>query len=378
MIKRHWLFEGLRSVFPRSNPSTVYWGGRLVLWLLCGYVIRYVYYGNFIPANQLVLWILSVVLLSQTVMLYYVFAYRVFPETLYKRRIGRFLLWLLFWHAIMYQSNYWLFYWLRYRGETDPVVTSYVKLLESWGGAWGFVTSGAAVFWNFFWSFVIASLLLTVKAITDVITLRTQTIQLEKDKLALELDFLKSQVNPHFLFNTLNSIYARVFDTDEQAADLLLRLSELMRYNLYETNQPLIALSKELAYIGNYLDLERNRLTGRSVIIDYCQSGGAGSHQIAPLLLIAFVENAFKHGVRGTSKKAFVQVSAVVAEEQLVFTVENSVSPKRQLNNDPVKRSGGVGLANVQRRLDTIYPDRYELTVDANDVVYSVKITIQL
>jgi two-component system, LytTR family, sensor kinase len=377
MIKRHWLFERLRSISPSSNPSTVYWGGRLVLWILCGYVIRYVYYGNFFQANVGVLWTLSIALLAQTIVLYYIFAYYIFPETLYKRRISLFLLWLLLWHVIIYQSNYWLLYWLQRTNESSTV-TGYMKLLESWGGPWGFITSGATVFWNFFWSFVIASVLLTVKAITDSITLRTQTIQLEKDKLALELDFLKSQVNPHFLFNTLNSIYARVFDTDEQAADLLLRLSELMRYNLYETNQPLIALSKELAYIGNYLDLERNRLIGRSVIIDYCQSGGAGSHQIAPLLLIAFVENAFKHGVRGASKKAFVQVSAVVAEEQLVFTVENSVFPKRQLNNDPMKRSGGIGLANVQRRLDTIYPDRYELTVDANDVIYSVKVTIQL
>ena len=377
MVKRHWLFERLRSVFPRSNPSYVYWGGRLTLWILCGYMIRYVYYGNLFQANSGVLWTLSIALLAQTVVLYYAFAYYVFPETLYKRRIGLFLLWLLLWHAIVYQSNYWLFYGLQSSGA-GGAVAKYMKFLVSWGGPWGFITNGAAVLWNFFWSFVIASILLTVKAITDSITLRTRTVQLEKDKLALELDFLKLQVNPHFLFNTLNSIYARVFDTDEQAADLLLRLSELMRYNLYETNQPFIALSKELAYIGNYLDLERNRLMGRSVIIDYCQSGGDESHQIAPLLLIAFVENAFKHGVRGASKKSFVQVRAAVTGEQLVFTVENSVFPKRQTAIEPAKRSGGIGLANVQRRLDTIYPDRYELTVDANDATYSVKVTIQL
>ncbi|MBO0938942.1 histidine kinase [Fibrella sp. HMF5335] len=376
-MKRHWLFERLRSVFPRSSPSTVYWVGRLMLWSLCGYVIRYVYYGNFFRADTGILWALSIVLLSQTILLYYAFAYYIFPETLYKRRIGLFLLWLLLWHVVIYQSNYWLLYWL-HRSDGSSTVADYMKLLESWGGPWGFVTSGATVFWNFFWSFVIASVLLTVKAITDSITLRTRTIQLEKDKLALELDFLKSQVNPHFLFNTLNSIYARVFDIDEQAADLLLRLSELMRYNLYETNQPLICLSKELAYIGNYLDLERNRLSGQSVSIDYNQSGGADSFQIAPLLLIAFVENAFKHGVRGASKKAFVRVQAAIVNEQLVFVVENSVFPKRQIPNDPIKRAGGIGLANVRRRLDSIYPDRYELTVSANEVLYSVKIMIQL
>lgn len=377
MVKRHWLFGRLNSVFPRSNLAYVYWGSRLFLWILCGYIIRYLYFGNFSQATPRVLWLLSAMLLVQTVVLYYIFAYRVFPETIYKGRLWKFLLWFLFWHAIIYQTNYWLIYWLCAEGEKGSIVT-YWKLLESWGGAWAFLINGAAVFWNFFWSFAIATLLLTIKAITDVITLRTQTIQLEKDKLALELDFLKAQVNPHFLFNTLNSIYARIFDTDEQAADLLLRLSELMRYNLYETNQPLISLSKELAYIGNYLDLERNRLTGKSVVIDYQQSGDTEAHHIAPLLLIAFVENAFKHGVRGTTKKAFVRVQATIAKEQLVFTVENSVFPKRQQANDPVKRSGGIGLANVQRRLDSIYPDRYKLTVTANDAQYSAKIMIRL
>ena len=377
MIKRHWLFERLRSIFPRSNPSTVYWGARLALWILCGYLIRYTYYGNFSQADPQVLWILTVALLAQTILLYYAFAYYIFPETLYKGRFGRFLLWLLLWHTITYQSNYWLFYGLQSSGKPDAI-TNYMKLLESWGGPWAFITDGAAVLWNFFWSFVIASILLTVKAITDSITLRTRTIQLEKDKLALELDFLKSQVNPHFLFNTLNSIYARVFDTDEQAADLLLRLSELMRYNLYETNQPLIALSKELDYIRNYLDLERNRLLGQNVLIDYNQSGDAELQQIAPLLLIAFVENAFKHGVRRTTKKAFVRVQATVTGVHFVFEVDNSVSPRRQQANDPVKRSGGIGLNNVRRRLDTLYPDRYELAISASDVLYSVKIMIQL
>ncbi|MBO0932143.1 sensor histidine kinase [Fibrella aquatilis] len=376
-MQRHWLFERLRRLFPRSSPATVYWGGRIALWTLCGYVIRYVYYTNFAQATENALWILSVMLLAQTIALYYAFGYRIFPETIYKRRIGVFLLWLVFWHAIIYQCNYWLFYLLQYHGETG-MVSTYMKLLNSWGGGWAFITNGAAVFWNLFWSFAIASLLLTVKAITDLINLRTRTIQLEKDKLALELDFLKAQVNPHFLFNTLNSIYARIFDTDEQAADLLLRLSELMRYNLYETNQPLIELSKELAYIANYLDLERNRLMGQHVVIDYQQSGAAESYQIAPLLLIAFVENAFKHGVKGASKKAFVRVQADVAQEQLVFTVENSVFPKRQVNGDTVKRSGGIGLVNVQRRLDSIYLNRYELTVASTELNYSVRIKIQL
>ena len=136
-----------------------------------------------------------------------------------------------------------------------------------------------------------------------------------------------------------------------------------MRYNLYETNQPRVDLAKELAYIQNYLDLERNRLEGQPVVITYNQSGDVAPYQVAPLLLIAFVENAFKHGVRGGDKNAFVRVQADVTDHRLVFMVENSVPPSRQVANDPVKKSGGVGLDNVRRRLGTLYPNQHELII---------------
>lgn len=225
--------------------------------------------------------------------------------------------------------------------------------------------------------FFLPILLLVFKAFRDLINYQKRIITVERDKFELELDFLKSQVNPHFLFNTLNSVYADVFDTNEKAADLILRLSELMRYNLYETNLPKIALDKELAYIQNYLNLERNRLSDRYVVIDYEQSGQLEQYQIAPLLLIAFVENAFKHGVKGATEPAYVQVSASVTAGQLLFRVENSIPDKLPVG-EPDRKSGGVGLNNVRRRLDTLYKDNYELVVTTSEGRYEVTLILQV
>jgi two-component system, LytTR family, sensor kinase len=222
-----------------------------------------------------------------------------------------------------------------------------------------------------------------VRAFRDLSSLRLKNLRLEKDKLNLELDFLKAQVNPHFLFNTLNSVYARVFDSDEQAADLVLRLSELMRYNLYESDVARIALDKELSYVQNYLDLERNRLSDQYVVIDYEQSGNPATYQIVPLLLITFVENAFKHGVKGATEPAYVQVSATVTAGQLVFRVENSVPRRHQISAmEPptglINKSGGIGLGNVRRRLDALYKDRYELITTLTEDTYTVLMTVQV
>ncbi|MEZ0541524.1 sensor histidine kinase [Fibrella arboris] len=367
----------LRSAFTRLNtPSTRGWIRRVWLWGIIGCAIRYVYFGTFYKASPFAQSATALLLFVQTIVLYYVFAYTVFPRTIYKRKIGLFLLWLFVVYLIVYQTNYWIFYWLHAIGETGRVDRE-SKLLADWG-IWGFMTNGAAFFWTVFWSFPFVVFPLTWRVVQDVISLRIRTIQLEKDKLVLELDYLKSQVNPHFLFNTLNSVYARVFAIDEQAGELILQLSELMRYNLYETNQPRVDLAKELGSIQSYLDLERNRLEGKEVVIDYEQVGEVATHQIAPLLLMAFVENAFKHGVKGGRKSAFVRIKAEVVAQTLLFTVENSVAPQRQLPANLIKKSGGVGLQNVRRRLGTLYPNQHALHISPGDTSYAVSVTIHL
>lgn len=372
-----------RLLVVRSALQSRYRQGAIhsLLWALFGLFIRQVYLGKFYQASDFTLNWLSVGLVLQTATLYYVFSNYIFPRTIYVKKVVSFGLWLAVSHLILYEINYIQF-------DSLHRVAAGVRLERDWAlfreaGLFGFVTDSSAAFYSFFWSFPFAIMLLIVKAFGDIITLRLENYKLEKDKLSLELDFLKAQVNPHFLFNTLNSVYARVFDSDEQAADLILRLSELMRYNLYETDVAKIALDKELGYIQNYLNLERNRLSDQYVVIEYEQSGHPEAYQITPLLLIAFVENAFKHGVKGASGPAYVQVSATLTEDQFLFRVENSIPLRRQSaagerTPDSAKKSGGIGLDNVSRRLQAFYENRHVLTVTTTEDTYVVSLTIQL
>ncbi len=347
----------------------------IILWSLFAIILRFTLIESFYQDNYIIKNWVTIGQILQTISLYYFFGYFVFPTYLYRFKFLPSLLWLLVWHIIIYESNYVFFWYIQQINDSSRIERDW-NLFHN-AGLLGCVDNGTAALWSFFYSFPFAMLLLTVQAIRDIIDLRTKNLRLEKDKLNLELDFLKTQVNPHFLFNTLNSIYADVFDTNEKAADLILRLSELMRYNLYETNLPRIPLDKELNYVQNYLNLERNRLSGQYVVIEYEQTGNPAAYQIAPLLLIAFVENAFKHGVKGASVPAYVQVSANVATDQLVFRVDNSV-PARRSTVDAGNKSGGIGLVNVRKRLDALYKNQYQLVIVPGEEDYTVTLTIQI
>lgn len=360
-----------------TRHKNLFW--RVTLWVAVAIIIRLIFIGSFYKDNQTVMVWLSAGLFVQTIVVYYFFGYFVFPRYVYRLSILASLSWLGFWHALLYESNYLLFWVLQQLSDGPRLKRDWNLFYDA--GLLGWVTDASAAFYSFFYSFPLALIFLMYLAVRDILSYRTRNLQLEKEKLILELDFLRSQINPHSLFNVLNSVYADVFETNQKAADLVLRLSELMRYNLYEADVPRIALDKELAYIQNYLDLERNRLNGQNVSIDYAQTGNLEHYQIAPLLLITFVENAFKHGAKGAKSAACVEVFASVEDGQLTFQVENNVAPKRQLPVDESvtpPKSGGVGLGNVRRRLDALYKDQYELILTPAKDRYTVVLTIQL
>lgn len=347
-----------------------------VSWVLLAFLLRFTIIEAFYRDSYLIKNWVTVGQVLQTIIIYYSLGYFVFPKYLYHLNIGASLFGIFICHIFIYESNYLLFWYLQQLNHSPRIERDWIFFRNA--GLLGFVTNASASTWSFFYSFPVGLIFLGVLSVKDIIALRTKNLVLEKEKLNLELGFLKSQVNPHFLFNTLNSVYSRIFDTDEKAADLILRLSELMRYNLYETNLPTIALDKELAYIQNYLDLERNRLSDRYVVIDYEQSGDASAYQITPLLLITFVENAFKHGIKGAIKPAYVQIRADVTANQLVFRVENSVPDRLPVTDNSDKKSGGIGLENIRKRLAALYQDKYELVLIATENTYEVTLIIQL
>ena len=196
--------------------------------------------------------------------------------------------------------------------------------------------------------------------------------QIEKHALERQLQYLKYQVNPHFFMNTLNNIHALVDIDPERAKASIVELSKLMRYVLYEGNNRLTPLSREVQFLRNYVQLMSMRYTGNvSISLDVPEV--LPDSMLPPLLLVIFVENAFKHGI-SYRNKSFVEISLKPQADRLLFNCRNS----RQQNKQDENMKGGVGLSNVRRRLDLLFPGNYTLDIKEQEDTYTVHLDIPL
>lgn len=186
-----------------------------------------------------------------------------------------------------------------------------------------------------------------------------------------ELQFLKAQLNPHFLFNSLNSIYSLVRNGSHEAPEAVITLSELMRYMLYEAQQELVPLTKEIDYIKNYVSFQLFRLSD-SENVRLKISGKYGNKKIAPLLLIPFVENAFKYGT-DFKGKTYVDIDMQVISDSLFFYVKNRIGIHKR-----DEMNSGIGLTNIKNRLELLYPENHALNIDKEDGNYQVKLELNL
>lgn len=196
--------------------------------------------------------------------------------------------------------------------------------------------------------------------------------QERQERLQSELSFLRSQISPHFIFNILNSIVYLIRSRSALAEPVTIKLSELMRYMLYESADTQIPLEKELQYLENYVELQKIRFE-EDVDIRLQIANKAGAQIIEPLLMIPFVENAFKHGV-GLIQEPMIEVSVQFDERELFFTVRNKIAPEGPESKD---NSSGIGLRNVTRRLELLYPDAHRLEVKQEDNWFIVQLNLQ-
>lgn len=192
--------------------------------------------------------------------------------------------------------------------------------------------------------------------------------QLREEKISAELSFLKSQINPHFLFNVLNYLYALAIPLSDKLGNAIIRLSHLMRYMLGGKEDALVPLQKELDYIHNYIEIYRMLFEDR-FYVNFDTKGDVDSFFIAPLLLIPFVENAFKHGIMNDPQQP-VSIQLSVIDGKLCFSVHNKIS------NHQKDHSSGIGLFNVRRRLELIYPDHHELKVSSTNNFFDVQLQL--
>lgn len=216
--------------------------------------------------------------------------------------------------------------------------------------------------------------------IFDNFNMQKRLVEVAKEKAETELNFLKSQMNPHFLFNSLNSVYFLINKDNADARESLHKFSEMLRYQLYEANGEKIPVEKEISYLKDYVSLQQLR-KDEKYSVDFNCSPDVKEFSIEPLLLIPFVENAFKHISHHSDDSNFVKIDLSHSNGSFLFAITNSKEPGvLRLEKDPVRPSGveGIGLANIKRRLELLYPGKHELNIDKTDQYFSVKLKLDI
>lgn len=196
--------------------------------------------------------------------------------------------------------------------------------------------------------------------------------KLAEEKMKAELNFLKSQVHPHFLFNTLNNLYALTLIKSDKTPDIVLKLSDLLDFMIYKSNDDYVPLAKELEIVEGYIELEKVRYSDR-LDLRYRVTGETTNRQIAPLILLPFVENCFKHGASKDRSNPVIHIQINIEPECLCLKAVNSVPAESKTVED---ENNGIGLSNVRRRLELIYPDRHALEIRQDDKTFEVELKI--
>jgi LytS/YehU family sensor histidine kinase len=198
--------------------------------------------------------------------------------------------------------------------------------------------------------------------------------ELEAKQSQAELNLLKSQVNPHFLFNSLNSIYSLILNESDIAADAVMKLSDLMRYLLESSKKRKVLVKHEFDFLQNYIDLEIIRL-GKKAKVSSRFKGDFSGKIISPLLLIPFIENCFKHGIGLSSKDNVIDIKIDMTESRILLVARNNIAPQRI---NPAAKKSGTGIENVKKRLELLYPGKHDLKIETSEKEFVVNLSIEI
>jgi two-component system LytT family sensor kinase len=196
--------------------------------------------------------------------------------------------------------------------------------------------------------------------------------KIEEEKKSMELKALKNQLNPHFLFNTLNNLYALTLKKDDKAPEIIAKLSEILDFVLYRCNEDFVSIEKEITLIENYIALEKLRYNENRLNISFTKDIQENS-KISPLIILTFIENSFKHGVINETEKAVIRMNLETKKQQIIFSIENT-----KPQNETARRSdkSQIGLENVRKQLDLLYPKKHQLEIVENQKKFLVKLTL--
>ena len=293
--------------------------------------------------------------------------YRVIaPRLLLAKKYGSLLLVILLYFGVGLKISNWLVTWIFAAIQPEGAIGAYYKSQHA--------VASEKLHLLFGWA---PNLLLTdLLAFMSVGFMRyafeneKKKFLLERDNLVLQLESLKSQLHPHFLFNTLNSIYGMSLTGHKDTPSYILRLSDMMRYILYDCQHNFVPLEKDLAFIENYIAMEQARYPEAD--IGFSVKGSANGQQIVPLLFIQFIENSFKHGAHRVADGGYIHGSLEVKDGHIHFQLVNDHYPA------PDTKYGGIGIQNVQKRLQLFYPNRHKLTIRKEEHLFEVKADIMI
>ncbi len=326
----------------------------VLFWMLLFGLWFYLRYQDY--ATQSVAAQITLLKVADLAAMVYITNYLLIPRMLYKKRYLAFVLLFL----LMIFTSSVLKVYAGGAITNEPVSFSFstdlkLKLYENVISDFFLVAAGAAF-----------------RLVFDYLKMQQRLAEVAKEKAETELNFLKSQINPHFLFNSLNAVYFLINKDNPDARAALHKFSEMLRYQLYEMNGDRIPIEKEITYLKDYVGLQQLRKDEKYSVQFNCSADVKG-FSIAPLLLIPFVENAFKHLSHYTDKMNFVKLDLAVIHNELHFTIENS----REAGRAVTEKEGGIGLVNVKRRLELLYPGRHSLKIEETGDRFLVQLKLQ-
>lgn len=369
MVKENFSFDFSRLYSPdnRLKLHIALWS---IFWVLCTLNVMFLY-STTIPISL----VFAFRNLTGAIFFFYFIFYFLVPKFLDKKK------WILFTIGLLIPFWAWgiinyLFMILlsKFFSINDHEIMASVENIAN--KSFVEIISPKAVFQTSIGVLMIVSPPLSIKLIKEISMSATNTIRLQRDNLNLEVKFLRSQLNPHFLFNTLNNIYSLSVRNNPHAPVLVLQLSDMMRFTLYDSNLEKVDLSKEVDFLFNYVELERVRY-GKCVDIQFlCDRESMEGYQIAPLLTFPFIENAFKHGLDTSEDNGWLKISIHIFNNILHFDISNSKGKDLLFKNN--NQSGGIGIANTQKRLSLLYRDRYSLTIKNDPDCYKINMNISL
>ncbi|MGC4100371.1 sensor histidine kinase [Ferruginibacter sp.] len=329
----------------------------------CFYLL--IYTGNYLTGNDYWPTFLATMLFLPVQMIFtYTQLYVLIPRFLLQRRIAAYIIYTLLFTQLMYDLNL-----MFYSFVVFPIKTGLACTYFKWNKLWTFDPIELRTVFSFF---MICGIAVAVKLLKKWYQENNRNQKIEKEKLSMELDMLKAQVHPHFLFNTLNNLYGLTLTKSERAPLAVSHLADMLRYMLYECNEREVPLEKEITVLKKYMELEKLRY-GKRIELSFSCTGDIQHLKIAPLILLPFVENSFKHGVSEQLEQCWVNLQMHAERNSFTLNLSNS------RNAEPVKtNAGGIGLQNIRKRLDLMYPGNYTMTINEEPEIYAVKLQMKL